>query len=419
MYARAYDKGPESVMERDFSFTSFVIYALRKWVVVVVLALAGVAAGVMYSLTYKTTNIAVYEGSLTFSITAYHSLVGSGAEMNEGTYSMYTEKANEVMNKAADESLRSDTYERMKSGLFTGVATEANRRKLFFEQLFVRRSGNSIIVDFAYDVVKEADRELAAQVVETYLSLARDAVVASSPELDGDVTALTVSEVKQNFNVFKDYGASTAGSGSELADLVSRNERPSIVTSAALGFLLGVVAGIVAICIVYLADPKVKDLSFILPEDRARVLHAGKEACEDGALTAFATAVHGAGAKSVLVSAVKADANALAFANKAAERLAGSGEKVTVVDLGAEGADWRTYFAADKPEPEGRVIYAYGGGEDGALVNLALYTDGAVLLLDQKKTKAKAFAAGANAIAEYGGRCLGTVVYDITDGWLG
>ena len=43
--------------EREFSFKSYFIYAVRKWIVPVLCVLIGVGAGVYYSLAYKTTNI--------------------------------------------------------------------------------------------------------------------------------------------------------------------------------------------------------------------------------------------------------------------------------------------------------------------------------------------------------------------------
>lgn len=47
----------EMETEREFSFKSYFIYAVRKWIVPVLCVLIGVGAGVYYALAYKTTNI--------------------------------------------------------------------------------------------------------------------------------------------------------------------------------------------------------------------------------------------------------------------------------------------------------------------------------------------------------------------------
>ena len=54
-------------MEKEFSFRNYFIYILRKWIIVALCVLIGGGIGAYYSLSFKTTNIAVYEGTIKFN----------------------------------------------------------------------------------------------------------------------------------------------------------------------------------------------------------------------------------------------------------------------------------------------------------------------------------------------------------------
>ena len=58
-------------MEKEFSFRNYFIYILRKWIIVALCVLIGGGIGAYYSLSFKTTNIAVYEGTIKFNTLEY------------------------------------------------------------------------------------------------------------------------------------------------------------------------------------------------------------------------------------------------------------------------------------------------------------------------------------------------------------
>ena len=61
--------------EKEFSFKNYFLYVLRKWIIPVLCVLVGAAIGLYYSISFKTTNVEVYEGAIRFNLEEYIKLV--------------------------------------------------------------------------------------------------------------------------------------------------------------------------------------------------------------------------------------------------------------------------------------------------------------------------------------------------------
>ena len=104
--------------EKEFSFKNYFLYVLRKWIIPVLCVLVGAAIGLYYSISFKTTNVEVYEGAIRFNLEEYIKLVSPEGGLTEGDYSLYTATADSVMQIATDSVVKTKTYEQMESKLY-------------------------------------------------------------------------------------------------------------------------------------------------------------------------------------------------------------------------------------------------------------------------------------------------------------
>ena len=156
--------------EREFSFKSYFIYAVRKWIVPVLCVLIGVGAGVYYSLAYKTTNIIMYEGTLRFEVDEYRTLYYGQTQLGDGEYSICEAKGRSMIDVAATPKLKSQVYEKVKDEIYPDIKSETKKRNKFFSNLKITRDSNfSLRVDFAYNIVRDEDKGIAYRVVYNYL----------------------------------------------------------------------------------------------------------------------------------------------------------------------------------------------------------------------------------------------------------
>ena len=157
---------------------------MRKWIILALCILIGAGAGVYYSLAYKTTNIVMYEGTISFDVAEYGNLYYTKAELSEGAYNICEAKGRSIIDVASIPKLKSDVYDAVKTKVYKKEKKETERLKKFLKNLKVTRDSNfSVRVDFAYDITRDEDKEVAYLVVATYTSLAKNDIYAANPGL--------------------------------------------------------------------------------------------------------------------------------------------------------------------------------------------------------------------------------------------
>lgn len=409
--------------EKEFSFKNYFIYILRKWIFPVVAVLIGAGVGIYYSLSFKTTNIGIYEGSIKFSVSDYVKYLGTGDGMSEGEYLLHTSLGESLMLTASNPLLKTATYEyaktneegeatepKIKDIVYPKIKNEQDKRNEFFKSLNVTKSGYVVRVSFAYDTNYENGEEIAIKVVETYTALAKAAIIQENSVMGAEGNnAVTTQRATRNFD--------TAGNA-----LVADNERPSLVLSLAVGVIGGLFVGIVIVTLIYAFDKRVKSISDVLPEGEDNVVSAEKELIKDSSFDALRTLVLAGDDNSVLLSGAAADGGVTEYAKAFCEYLNKVGTKAELTVLTAVGGDgtedWHTFFDSNK-KTEGCAIYVYDNVEPYALGYIAAKVKSTCLIINQKDTKINQLQTAASEVAEAGGKYLGTVLYNITDSYIG
>lgn len=390
--------------EKEFSFKNYFVYVLRKWIIPVLCVLVGAAVGLYYSVSFKNTNVEVYEGTIRFNLEEYIKLFSPEGGITEGDYSLHTATAESVMQIATDSIVKTKTYEQMRDKIYPGIKDEGGKRDSFFKSIKAERENYVVKVDFAYDINSDADVQTAKEVVAAYLNFAVEMMKNSNANLKSDNAVISVSEVVRNYDA------------ASMSELVVNNAAPSLVSSLLIGAVGGAVLGIVIISLVYVFDPRIKSVGYILPDDKSGVIHADKQSFSEGAYVSLLTAFNKEGAKDFLIaSAVKDDA-VKQFSEGFADYLKSAGKQVTVKAFGENGSDWRTF----EKDNDGKdlCVYVYSDAEDGALGYLSGQVGKTCLLIDQAAVPAKKFVSAVNEITAAGGDYFGVVLFNTTDSYL-
>ncbi len=400
-------------MEKEFSFRNYFIYILRKWIIVALCVLIGGGIGAYYSLSFKTTNIAVYEGTIKFNTLEYVYLLEKNGDIIKGDtvidYDFYNDTAKAIVQTATESILKTETFTAVSDQIYAGEKKTSDKKDKFFNHLVVTSENNFVKVDFAYDIRSEADEAAAVNVVDQYLKNAVAKITASYPELAGDNKALIVSPVMKNFDT------------EAMSKIVESNNKPSLFVYMFIGLLGGFAAGMVIATLVYVFDPRIKSVAYILPADKAKVISAEKNCGDGGALISLLTAVNASGVDSLLLSDVNADENLKNFAAAFADFAKKAGRSVKVYELEGDNNEvvfnWRDRFESDA---DGTLkVYVYDNKSKGVLGYVSGKVSQVCLVVNQADTGAKSFTKAVDEISGAGGNYLGTLLYNITDSYVG
>ena len=390
--------------EKEFSFKNYFLYVLRKWIIPVLCVLVGAAIGLYYSISFKPTNVEVYEGAIRFNLEEYIKLVSPEGGLTEGDYSLYTATAESVMQIATDSVVKTKTYEQMESKLYPGVKDAGAKRNRFFSSLKTERENYVVKVDFAYDVTSEADVTVAKEVVTTYLNLAVEKMIAGNANLQPENSVISVSEAVRNYDT------------DIMSELVVNNAAPSLVSSLLIGAVGGAVLGVIVISLIYVFDPRIKCVGYILPENKSKVIYANKQSFSEGAYVSLLTALNKDNSKECLIVSAVKDDSVKDFAKGFCDYLLSSGKKVSLTVFGEGGENWRTF--SEVAVKEGINVYAYAESEEGALGYISGRLGKTCLIINQAQVPAKKFVGAVNEISAAGGDYLGVVLYNTTDSYL-
>lgn len=149
-------------MEKEFSFRNYFVYIMRKWIIVAICLLIGGGIGAYYSLSFKTTNIAVYEGTIKFNTLEYVYLLEKNGDIikvdNVIDYEFYNDTAKAIVQTATESILKTETFTAVSDQIYAGEKKAADKKEKFFNHLVVTSENNFVKVDFAYDIKSEARR---------------------------------------------------------------------------------------------------------------------------------------------------------------------------------------------------------------------------------------------------------------------
>lgn len=403
--------------EREFSFKSYFIYAVRKWIVPVLCVLIGVGAGVYYALAYKTTNIIMYEGTLRFEVDEYRTLYYGQTQLGDGEYSVCEAKGRSMIDIAATPKLKSKVYEEVKGEIYPDMKSESEKRNKFLSNLKVTRDSNfSVRVDFAYNIVRDEDKGIAYRVVSTYLYEARLDIRTANQTLYEKIAAAEAAGTK--VDVIHESSIDENYDTAEFSGLTQSNSKPSLVTSSLIGGVGGLAVAVAIITILYLCDKRIKRLQYLVSEEDARVFSAGADPYADGSLVKLATAVTSEKPEALLIASIAPDEEAKKYAAAFAEALSATGKKSKLVEFGKGKEDWKKYFAADRTDDEFE-IFSFDGSEKGALGFIAAKAGNACFVVNQATVRANDFAAAVDEVNAAGARYFGTVLYNVTDSYTG
>ena len=403
--------------EKEFSFRSYFVYAMRKWIILALCILIGVGAGVYYSLAYKTTNIVMYEGTISFDVAEYGNLYYTKAELSEGAYNICEAKGRSIIDVAFMPKLKSDVYDAVKTKVYPKEKKETERLKKFLKNLKVTRDSNfSVRVDFAYDITRDEDKEVAYLVVATYTSLAKNDIYAANPGLR--VKNEEAIESGEGGKVIIESPIGVNYDTAEFSDLTQSNSKPSLVTSVLVGALGGFVAAIVVVMLTYVCDKRIKRLQYVVSDEDARVFSSGSDPYADGSLVKLATAATSENIGSLMVASVGTDEEAVKYAAAFADALSSTGREVRFVEFGEGKEDWKKYFAGEREEGVFEV-FSFDGSEKGVLGFIASKAGNACFVVNQASVRAKEFARAVGEVNAAGAKYFGTVLYNVTDSYTG
>ncbi len=386
--------------EREFSFKSYLIYAVRKWIIPVLCVIVGIACGVFYSLTYKTTNIVLHESTLSFDVTEYSNLYYPG-DFSDSVYSLCSSKGSSIIDIAVVPKLKSDVYDKVKDIVYPKEKAETVKVKKFLENLQVSRvSTFAMRVDFAYDIKSDEDIEVAKNVVKTYIDIAKAEIYAQNAgfcekekaSVDaGGSYVLTSSTIGANYDT------------SIFSDLTDSNTRPSLIMSSIGGAGVGLVVAIVIITLMYIFTKYIKRMQYLVGAEDARVFSEGADPYANGSLVKLATVVTAEDVKSILVTSVNGDPESTKFAKEFSDSLASTGKKVKFVEFGEGKEDWRKYFATARDE-DAIEVYSFDCAEKGTLGYISAKAGNTCFVVNQSVVTAREFVAGVEEVKVSGAK---------------
>ncbi len=281
-------------MEQEYTLKQYCVYVLRKWFVILGVAIIGIVLGALMGVTKKPDyTVEMYESFVRFNLEEYidYKTDGQGIKV-EGEQSTYSNTLVQMVEEITDSSLESVVYNSVKDGYKnTKATTEKKKSDEFFANLNAEKNGYQAILRFAYRIKSDEDRAFAKRVIDVYREKAEERIIAGH---DVDVT-------KPHADFFSSCDAHINHNTAELAWVEKVDEEGSMITSALLGGVIGAVIGVVAVLGMFIFDKKIKSAFVIAPQDMGGVLYSGKGGLCADATVKTAGKICAGGYKKVLV----------------------------------------------------------------------------------------------------------------------
>ena len=117
-------------MEQEYALKQYCVYVLRKWFVILGVAIIGIVLGALMGITKKPDyTVEMYESFVRFNLEEYidYKTDGQGIKV-EGEQSTYSNTLVQMVEEITDSSLESVVYNSVKDGYKNTKATSVFRR---------------------------------------------------------------------------------------------------------------------------------------------------------------------------------------------------------------------------------------------------------------------------------------------------
>ena len=95
-------------MKKEFSFRSFVLYALRYWLITAVCAVIGLGAGLTYGLLTKRQEGTVFDGSI--AVCGISAFYGEIADITDSQVELYNNVEERALADMSSQQVRTALY---------------------------------------------------------------------------------------------------------------------------------------------------------------------------------------------------------------------------------------------------------------------------------------------------------------------
>lgn len=390
--------------EKEFSFLRFFKFAMRYFLVGVLLVALGLGIGAATTLSTEKTNYEKYTATMTLNVANY--AAASGISTTDAT--VLSGQASQIMEAAGAESVRSQAFATLYKEIYPAVTDETDKLRLFNANLEIKYGTASLTVSFIYDVTAESaeqvekNRALAQRVIASYLEIARMAVREQYPVLNDDATfakVFSISRVQPSYDLSE--------------SVLESNKGVSTVSRAMLGGIAGAVFAALLIFSLYLFDPRIKSVEDVLPPEKATVLRFKDE---NAAVKLMARAKV-AGARRIAILSLSEEEAYEKWTESFVKYLKRSGATVKVVCFTAKGTEWLSYFQTAKESDADYELYLYNEEVAGIAPYIAGNADMSVFFVNQRAVMAKTLQKNVAEISNDSYNC--TILYNTDRAFVG
>lgn len=391
-------------MEKEFSFVRFFKFAMRYFLVGVLLVALGLGIGAATALTAKSTQYEKYNASITFDMEKYAKASGLGTNDS----AVLSTRAAQIMEVLSSANVRSQTFAVLQNELYPAVASKTDKLQRFNADLSTQKFTNSLTISFIYDMTAATEeeegknRELAQRVITTYMDVAAQAVREFNDVLVNPVTfeqVFVISRIQSSYDL--------------PAEALESNKGVSLIKNTVVGGVAGGVIAALVIFLLYFFDPRIKSVEDILPEEKAAVLLADHE---DSVLRMIAH-IKLTHAKRIAVTSLSADDTYEAWTSKLVENLKKSGANVKAISFAKEDPAWMSYFQSESADDVDYEVYLYNDDDMAIATYIASNADFSAFFVDQRKVMAKTLQKCVEHMPGDSYRC--TVIHNTDRAYIG
>ena len=242
-------------MKKEFTFKNYFLYVARYWLVTAILAVAGLAAGVLYGILGRADDRVQYTGNIVmcglsgFSATDLR-VPDSSTSGPEGPYNTIRTNAFAAMDTTdVRNAVYAEMREKWKALPGNGKKSDVDARDDFFKALEAKASGISLQVRFTQQA--NGNKEFAQETVAVFLQTAEQAayrmekVLAEPMSGETEGTKLTVSAVSE--------------------ETIRENAGIGVLKGALVGAVGGIVLGLLSVLVMYFVDRRINTYGDIAP----------------------------------------------------------------------------------------------------------------------------------------------------------
>ena len=229
-------------MRKEFTFRNYLVYALRYWLVTVIFAVAGLGGGILYGILSDDVETVTYRGNIVIGgIGVFVDDIKDLTDNPSALYGTIKDGAFDVMVKVRDD-IYDDFEKEWRELKYNKKLSVTQAREKFYDALGVWTSGDYFYVEFTQEKTDDLANQnvFSERVVRNYIDTAYDKAMKHEPILargtntENKIAKTTVKELTATEDM--DTG---------------------LIANGLVGAAVGLVAGLLIILAVYLADKRI------------------------------------------------------------------------------------------------------------------------------------------------------------------